>query len=160
MEHRSLDAIRHAADILPDDMTGWAGSRPMTRNERLECWAQALESKGPRKLNTLFQVEYEPPEVRALARSDDSVITVAFNEPRLRAEGLAGDTMGDAETFFRVSQRQLHDAVCFCQHGMRISGTAAAANIRALAARPRMDIRPILVGGAIAASLAVAALLL
>jgi hypothetical protein len=155
MEHKSLDKMRDAAEILPN----WLNPRPLTKRERLELWAQALEREGDRQLNTLFEVEYEPAARRALARADDSLLTVAFSDPRLRAEGLAGDTMGDALAFFRISERQLHEAVCFCHHGPTISATRAAVNVRALAARPTADIRPMIVGGVVAASLILGVLL-
>lgn len=155
MEHKSLDKMRDAAEVLPN----WASPRPLTKAERLELWARALEREGDRQLNTLFEVEYEPAAKRKLARADESLLTVAFSDPRLRAEGLAGDTMGDALAFFGISERQLHDAVCFCHHGLRISATRAAMNVRSLAARPAVDMRPMIVGGAVAASLILGVLL-
>lgn len=113
MEHKTLEKIRDVADILPN----WLSPHPLLKSERLEHWAEALEREGGRRLKTLFEVEYAPPGERAALRADDSLLTVAFNDPRLRAEGLAGDTVGDAVAFFGISEGELHDISCFCHHG-------------------------------------------
>jgi hypothetical protein len=90
MEHKTLDQIRDVADILPD----WLRTRPLSRRERLERWAEALEREDRGRLKTLFEIEYVPPAKLAALRADDSPLSVAFSDPRLRAEGLAGDTVG------------------------------------------------------------------
>jgi hypothetical protein len=132
MEHKTLDEIRDVADILP----GWLRARPLSTRERLERWAEALEHEGGRRFKTLFEIEYAPPAKRAALRADDSPLSVAFNDPRLRAEGLAGDTVGDATAFFGISERELHDILCFCYHGETMSADMAAARVR-IAARHR-----------------------
>jgi hypothetical protein len=154
MEYRTREKIR-AAEILPS----WLSARPMSKAERLKTWAAALDREGDRQLNTLFQLEYLPPARRAKVRADESLLSVAFADPRLRAEGLAGDTMGDAVAFFGVSERELHDIVCFCHHGPAITARCAAAQIRNAASRQQQRIQPILAGAAVAASI-VAVLLL
>jgi hypothetical protein len=155
MEYKSLDKIRDAADIMPN----WLSPRPLSKSERLHRWAEALERQGGKRLKTLFRIEYASPAERMAARADDSLLSVAFADPRLRAEGLAGDTVGDAVAFFGVSERELHDIVCFCHHGPTIAADTAAAQIRA-AARQQYDTRPLLVGAAVAASIAVGLLLI
>ena len=60
-------------------------------------------------------------------------MSVAFNEPRLRAEGLAGDTIGDATAFFGISEMELHNILCFCHSGETMSAEMAAARVRAAA---------------------------
>ena len=155
MEHKTRDKIRDVADILPN----WLSPRPLSKSERLERWADALEHEGRRHLKTLFEVEYAPPAERAALRADDSLLTVAFNDPRLRAEGLTGDTVGEAVAFFSISERQLHDIVCFCHHGPTIAANTAAAQIRAAAGRQQVDARPMLVGAFVAASIAAALLM-
>ncbi len=87
MEHKTLDKLRDVAEIVPN----WLEARSLSRSERLKCWAEALEREGGRRLSTLFEVEYQSPAKRAAVRADDSLLSVAFNDPRLRAEGLAGD---------------------------------------------------------------------
>jgi len=155
MEYRTREKIR-AAEILP----GWLSARPMSKAERLRTWAEALDREGDRQLNTLFQLEYLPPARRAQLRADDSLLTVAFADPRLRAEGLAGDTMGDAVAFFGVSERQLHDIVCFCHHGPAITARTAAAQIRHAASQRRQSLGPLLAGAAVTGSIIAVLLLL
>jgi hypothetical protein len=155
MEHKTLGKIRDVADILPN----WLNPRPLSKSERLQLWAEALEREGGRRLKTLFRTEYAPPAERAALRADDSLLTVAFNDPRMRAEGLAGDTVGDAVAFFGISEMELHDIICFCRHGATMSADTAAAHIRAAAVHRPLDARPMLVGAIVAASIAVALLM-
>ena len=131
MEYKKLDEIRDVADILPS----WLGTRPLTKCERLERWAEALEREGRRRLKTLFEIEYVPRAERAALRADDSPLSVAFRDPQLRAEGLAGDTVGDAVTFFGIGEMQLHNILCFCHHGETMSAASAAVRVRAAAVR-------------------------
>jgi hypothetical protein len=131
MEHKNRDQIRDVADILPSCLQ----ARPLSKRERLELWVEALEREGGRRLRTLFEIEYVPAAKRAGLRADDSPLSVAFSEPRLRAEGLAGDTIGDAAAFFGISERELHNIVCFCHSGETMSAETAAARVRAAAIR-------------------------
>ena len=131
MEHKTRDEIRDVADILPS----YLQARPLSKLERLELWVEALEREGGRRLRTLFEIEYALPTDRAGLRADDSPLSVAFADPRLRADGLAGDTVGDAIAFFDVSELELHNVLCFCHYGETMSAETAAARVRAMAAR-------------------------
>jgi hypothetical protein len=131
MEHKTLDEIRDVADVQPS----WLGSRPLTKCKRLERWAEALEREGGRRLKTLFEIEYVSRAERAALRADDSPLSVACGDPRLRAEGLAGDRVGDAVAFFGISEMELHNILCFCYHGETMSAAAAAVRVRAAAVR-------------------------
>ena len=131
MEHKNRDQIRDVADILPS----YLQAQPLSKCERLELWIEALEREGGRRLRTLFEIEYAPTAKRTGLRADDSPLSVAFSDPRLRAEGLAGDTIGDAAAFFGVSERELHNIVCFCHSGETMSAETAAARVRTVAAR-------------------------
>ena len=158
MEHKTLDEIRDVADIQPS----WLSSRPLTKCERLERWAEALEREGRRRLKTLFEIEYLSRAERAALRADDSPLSVACGDPRLRAEGLAGDRVGDAVAFFGVSEMELHNILCFCYHGDTMSADAAAARVRAAAVgaawnRPAY-LSPMFIGGVGAAVFALGAL--
>jgi len=130
MEHKTREEIRDVADILPSGLQ----ARPLSKLERLELWVEALERKGGRRLRTLFEIEYALPTDRAGLRADDSPLSVAFADPRLRADGLAGDTVGDAVAFFGVSELELHNILCFCHYGETMSAKTAAARVRAIAA--------------------------
>jgi hypothetical protein len=67
-------------------------------------------------------------------RADGSPLTVAYNDPVLRAAGLNSDTLGDAMRFFELSEHQAHRVLCYCMHGRMIEGRTAAATIRAISA--------------------------
>ena len=97
--------------------------------------AEALEREGGRRLRALFEIEYAPADMRAGLRADNSPLSVAFSEPRLRADGLAGDTIGDAAAFFGISEKTIHSIVCFCHSGETMSAETAAARVRFAAAR-------------------------
>ena len=127
MEHKTRNQIRDVADILPSCLQ----ARQLSKLERLELWVEALEREGGRRLRTLFEIEYLPAAERALQRADDSPLSIAFSEPRLRTEGLAGDTMGDVAAFFGISERQLHDIVCYCHSGETVLAQTVAMRIRA-----------------------------
>ena len=131
MEHKTREEIRDVADILPSSLQ----TRPLSKLERLELWVEALEREGGRLLRTLFEIEYALPADRAGLRADDSPLSVAFADPRLRADGLAGDTVGDAIAFFGVSELELHNILCFCHYGETMSAETAAARVRAMAAQ-------------------------
>ena len=155
MEYKQRDKLR-TAEILPN----WLSARPMSKAERLKVWAAALDREGDRQLDTLFQLEYLPANERHRLRADDSLLGVAFADPRLRAEGLAGDTIGDAIAFFGIGERELHDIVCFCHHGPTIAAESAAAQIRNAAFQRQAATRPLLVGAAVAGPIVAALLLL
>jgi hypothetical protein len=131
MEHRTRGEIRGVANVLPSCLQ----ARPLSKRERLEFWVDALEREGGRHLRTLFEIEYAPAAKRAGMRADDSPISVAYSDPRLRAEGLAGDTVGDATAFFGISEMELHNILCFCHSGETMSAEMAAARVRAAATR-------------------------
>lgn len=135
MEHKTLYEMRDIADILPNRLR----SNPLSTRERLERWAEALEREGGRRLRTLFEIEYAPLGERDAVRADDSPLGVAFNDVRLRAEGLAGDTIGDAIAFFGVSETELHGILCYCHNGETMAADVAAMRVRVAAARARGD---------------------
>ena len=66
-------------------------------------------------------------------RSIGSPLSVAFEDPVLRAEGLTSDTYGDAKRFFQLSDWQLHNIVCYCHHGVTMTAGTAARHVRAVA---------------------------
>src|SRR5919112_155441 len=85
MEHKPLDQLRSVADVQP---------RPLSREERLQRWIDLLERDPARRLNSLGEIEFKPPAERALIREDNSPLTVAYEDPVLRADGLASDRQG------------------------------------------------------------------
>ena len=80
MEHKTLEQIRQVADVRTH--------KPLSRRERLERWAEALERLNGARVRSLVRTEYVPREERDLMRIDNSPLSVAFEDPVLRAEGL------------------------------------------------------------------------
>jgi hypothetical protein len=64
-------------------------------------------------------------------RGDSSPISVAFEDPVLRATGLESDSYGEAKRFFELSDRQLHEIICYCHFGRTVNAATAARHIRA-----------------------------
>jgi hypothetical protein len=125
MRHQSLDEISAYA-VVAD------ASRLATREQRLRRWADLLEDLGPRPLQAFQWVEfYAEPERRRL-RHDGSAISVAFDDPLLRAAGLAGDTLWDAQQFFGISRDQTHRLVCDCRYHGRMTGRTVGRRVRDL----------------------------
>jgi hypothetical protein len=59
----------------------------MSREERLARWVEALERDPRRILRPLHQIEFRTPNERRAIREDNSPLTVAYEDPVLRAEG-------------------------------------------------------------------------
>jgi hypothetical protein len=132
MKHQTLDQVRTIAEISTDQ------ARPaMSRRERLERWAQLLEREPYRPLSTLYQTEYQTRDARGLMHGAESPVSVAFEDPVLRAEGLVDDSYDQAKRFFGLSDRQLHDIVCYCHYGATMTAAAAAHVVRAAMAEPK-----------------------
>jgi hypothetical protein len=121
MEHKHLDQLRSVADVQP---------RSLTRQERIQRWIELLERNPTRRLNSLGEIEYQPPAERALIRVDDSPLSVAYEDPVLKAEGLASDRLGDAMKFFELSDGQAHYALCSCLSGRTMEASAFATRLR------------------------------
>ncbi len=89
---------------------------PTTRSQRLRRWRDLLLREGDRALRPLLHLEFRDPDDRAQCRADDSPLAVAFADPALRAAGLQGDAVGQAEAFFGLSARQTHYLLCDCHY--------------------------------------------
>ena len=135
MQHKTLEQLQRIAAVYPDQ------TRPaMTRSGRLERWAELLEREPSRRLGTLPGTEYQSSDTRDTMRSIGSPLSVAFEDPVLRAEGLTSDTYGEAKRFFELTDRQLHNIVCYCHHGVTMTAETAARHVRA-ASEPGMFAR-------------------
>jgi hypothetical protein len=104
----------------------------LTRSQRLERWALALEKLGDTPLNTLRETEHERYHVRLQMREDNSPLTVAFEEPVLRSAGLKDDTFGEAARFFSLSDWELHTILCYCHFGATVSARQVATRVRSM----------------------------
>src|SRR5215216_30703 len=128
MKHTPASEISRIADVHPVPPRP-----PMTRLERLERWAEALERDPDRVLTSIEEIEWKPKAERRELRADDSALTVALEDPVLRAEGLASDRLGDAMAFFRLTDREAHFALCSCVYGQSMQARVAARRVRMIA---------------------------
>jgi len=127
MKHHALEQLQLVARVnhhYPHPV--------MSRRERLDRWAELLERNPLRLLSTLHGTEYRRAMERAVMRSDDSPISVAFDDPILRAAGLENDSYGEAKRFFELTDNQLHKLVCYCHFGATLSAANAAHHVRAI----------------------------
>ncbi|KPH07520.1 hypothetical protein CO657_34160 (plasmid) [Rhizobium acidisoli] len=105
----------------------------LTRRERILRWAESLERSPRPFLKTLHETEYQPIADRIAMRDDDTPISVAFADPILRAAGMEDDSYGEAKRFFELSDGELHELVCFCHFGERVSAATVARRVRKMA---------------------------
>lgn len=126
MKHQTLDQLYAVAKVESS-----AAYSEMTRNQRIERWADLLEQHPERCLAAFTGTEYLRLEERDSVRGEGSAIAVAFEDPVLRASGLKDDTYGEAKRFFGLSDWQLHDIVCDCHVGATMKARWAANRIRA-----------------------------
>jgi hypothetical protein len=132
MEQRTIAEVAKQAQVFSSVDTPRA-----QRRERLERLAQLLETHdGP--VQMLTQIEYLRRAERLLLRRDGSPLTIAYQDPVFRVQGLSGDRLGDAMTFFCLDDREAHHLFCDCHYRTGVSSNVIAAQVRAVAARPTM----------------------
>ncbi|TPK76107.1 hypothetical protein FJ934_02740 [Mesorhizobium sp. B2-4-12] len=125
MKHQTLEQLESIADITP-----LAPVPLTTRAQRMERWAEVLDQHPSRCLAALSGTEHLHPAVREEARAAGSPLTVAFEDPLLRASGLKSDTYGEAKRFFELSDWELHDIVCSCHVGTMMQANWVAGRVR------------------------------
>ena len=128
MKHTPVSEISRVADVHAIPL-----KPPLTRVQRLERWAEALERDPDRVLTSLEEIEWKSEDERRAMRADGSALTVAYEDPVLRAEGLASDRLGDALTFFRLTDAEAHFALCSCVYGHSMQAGVAARRVRMIA---------------------------
>ena len=154
MEHKPFAEVSRVADVRSVPL------RPvMTRRERLERWAEVLEREPRRELKSLEEIEWKPKAERLDIRADGSPLTVAFEDPVLRAEGLASDRLGDASAFFSLSHTDQHFVLCSCVHGRSMTAGEAASRVRGLISGEPGLHGLMLIGGSIIALVMLSSLL-
>jgi len=132
MEHRTLDEMSRIATIVPAPNL----SRRAVRRQRLNRLADLLSVyTGPIRL--LTRIEALPRGERRALRGVGSPLALAYTDLEFRRAGLAGDTVGDAMTFFDLSDSEAHTLFCDCHYGMSVSvqPPTIAARVRGVANR-------------------------
>lgn len=127
MEYKTVERLERRANAQRDGPTI---HRAISREERLERWVQLLERKPRRRLNTLWETEYQRPVQRNAMRGNNTALTVAFEDPEFRAAGLSDDTFETAKRFFSLSNWELHEIVCSCRFGRSLEARYAASMVR------------------------------
>ena len=126
MKHQTLEQLQNIAEIRTEQV-----GPTLSRDERLRRWAELLERDPGRRLTTLGGTEYQPARIRDRMRGEQSPLTVAFEDPMLRVEGLRNDSYGEAKRFFELTDHQLHEIVCYCHVGEVMQSSRAALSVRA-----------------------------
>jgi hypothetical protein len=130
MEQRTIAEVAKSAQVFSTAETARA-----QRRERLERLARLLEEHdGP--VQMLTQIEYLRRPERLLLRRDGSPLTIAYQDPVFRAQGLAGDRLGEAMAFFTLDDREAHHLFCDCHYRTGVSSQVIAGQVRAVAQRP------------------------
>ena len=124
MEHRSLKELRAVAVIRTNP------TPTMSREDKLRRWADLLEARGG-SVASFYRTEYVAHAARRTIRSEGSPISVAYADPVLRQEGLAGEAFGDAVAFFELSDHQMHRILCYCTGGHALASGEVARRSRA-----------------------------
>jgi len=101
----------------------------LSRRERVERWAELLE-RHDGGLNALRRVEYLSPEERKAYRGVNTPLTVAFDDPILREEGLKSDRLGDTMDFFELNDHEAHLLLCDCRYQGSMTGPLVARRLR------------------------------
>ncbi len=127
MEYRTRDDISTIAQVLQP------ASLRLSRNEKLLRWAAALDTLAGQPLQALRRLEFLDPRERPAVREDNSPLTVAWKDPLLQAEGLSGDTLGAAQSFFELTDDQVHYLLCDCHFHGTLTATMVAARLRSMA---------------------------
>lgn len=126
MKHRTLEEVTKIAGIAP------VAKSESPRRARLERLAQLLDAHSGR-VRLFSMMEYVPVRERVKLRQDESPLTIAYRDPQFRQQGLAGDRLGDAISFFDLSMREAHHLFCDCNYSGAITPGAVATRARSLA---------------------------
>ena len=73
MEHRTSAELKGVADVIHP--------QKLSKKERLERWALALEKRRGVRLRTLRETEYRPAKEQSALRQENFPLTVAFEDP-------------------------------------------------------------------------------
>lgn len=134
MEYRTIAETKAVATVVPVETP----LKPMTQRQKLERWAEVVEKHRFSKVRMLHGIEYADDVKRRTMRADHSLFSIAYEDPVLRAQGLKGDTVGDAMDFFGINPKDLHMAACDCHYGSLVSSRVAAEMVSNMARRLSM----------------------
>jgi len=133
MEHKRLDQLKDQATIV-ELQERVAPSPRELRRMRLGRLAEVLAKHGG-PVTLLTRIEYLPEQDRLPLRLDNSPLEIAYRDPVLRAQGLAGDRLGDGVAFFDLSAAEAHYLLCDCHYSGMVTGEMIASRARTIANR-------------------------
>lgn len=110
---------------------------PLTREERLAAWAALLERCA--RLAEVRELDSARRKEMGALRREGSAASIAFADPSLRAAGLGGDSVEAACAFFGLTVDECHRVLCQCGAAAALPGSRAAATVRRLARRRRLE---------------------
>jgi hypothetical protein len=90
MEHKPLVELQQIADLEFLDCL------LTDREQRLARWSKLLLANPERELRSLHEIEHLSASDRRACRSDDSPLSIAYNDPLLRSSGLKRLTGAEA----------------------------------------------------------------
>jgi hypothetical protein len=147
MEHKSLEQLRDRAAVVELEKRVAPSPREL-RRMRLKRLAEVLaQHAGP--VTLLTRIEYLPEQDRLPLRIENSPLEIAYRDPVLRGQGLAGDRLGDGITFFDLSPAEAHYLLCDCHYSGMITGDMIAARARSVANRASIGEMFAKLGGAL-----------
>ena len=129
MKHLAPHEIEQSAVALPAGI--------MSRSERLDRWAMLLYRHAG-AIRALEGIEFLSGESRRALNGPNTPMAIAFQDPILRDQGLAGDTLGAAMDFFELSDREAHQLFCDCNYHGTMTGDGLARRVRSMTAPPPM----------------------
>ena len=125
MKYNTLRDLAPVAKVVSADQEPTRARR----KRRLERLADVIEQHDG-AIRLLSQIEYCSKRDRPFLRAPGSALEVAYSDPALRGEGLAGDRLGDAVEFFDLTWHQAHTLFCDCHYVGKVSSRAIAQHVR------------------------------
>ena len=106
---------------------------PMTKRQRLQCFADAMRREPPCPLHLFINLEYRDAGEWKYLSHPASPFALAAQDDLLHAAGLRSGSVGDAQRFFKLSREELTEFSCVC--GGLINSNEMAERIERIAAR-------------------------
>lgn len=103
----------------------------LTKRDKLYRLAYILRAE-PCNVYNFSGVEYMTPHERRMASHPQSMFALAAADSVLKDAGLAGQSIGEGQRFFELSDNELHVFSCDC--GGQLSNEQMARRVEAIAA--------------------------
>lgn len=128
MKHQPIDDLKVKAEIISPE----SRVRKLSRRQRIERWAELLQAHQG-TLRPFIRVEALSRQQRWALRADDTPLALAYGDPVLRADGLRSDRLGDAISYFDLTEHSAHRLLCDCHYRGTMTGANLAARLGPIA---------------------------